>query len=382
MASNDPRWCVDDMLSGCFVGYGQTSATPKPQMAEDVFKDVKVLKGIPVDQFMDTMGFFAASLSFNCTDCHGLASSGDWARYADENANKTTARKMILMVRSINQANFGGTAVVTCHTCHRDEQDPKPLPSFAEQYSTNPLPDDPDQVVIGSQGKNGPTSDKIFDKYLQAIGGAQRVAALTSYTAKGLYNGWDTSHAKVPVEIFAKSPNQRATVVHTLDGDSVRTFDGTAGWIAAPDKPVPLMPLTGGDLYGAKVDAMLFFPADVKQIATQWRVGSATIGDDDVEVVQGITQGQLPVKLYFDPKSGLLLREVRLTRTIVGQNPTEITFEDYRDVAGVKIPFKWTVTWTDGQATVELNSVQPNVSIDPAKLSKPAPFSPPKSQTH
>ena len=35
----------------------------KPLMAEEVFKNVQVLKGIPVNQFMETMGFFAASLA-------------------------------------------------------------------------------------------------------------------------------------------------------------------------------------------------------------------------------------------------------------------------------------------------------------------------------
>ena len=80
----------------------QAAPAQKPQMAEDVFKDIQVLKGIPVDEFMDTMGFFAASLTLNCTDCHGVASGGDWARYADDTPLKTTARKMILMVNAIN----------------------------------------------------------------------------------------------------------------------------------------------------------------------------------------------------------------------------------------------------------------------------------------
>ncbi len=53
---------------------------PKPQMSEDVFKNIQVLRGIPVDEFMGTMGFFAASLSMNCTDCHVNESAGNWNR--------------------------------------------------------------------------------------------------------------------------------------------------------------------------------------------------------------------------------------------------------------------------------------------------------------
>jgi outer membrane lipoprotein-sorting protein len=58
---------------------------------------------------------------------------------------------------------------------------------------------------------------------------------------------------------------------------------------------------------------------------------------------------------------------------MVGVVPTQLDYSDYREVAGVKMPFHWTVTWTDGQSMIELNEVQPNVAIDSAKFGKPAP---------
>ena len=80
------------------------------QMAEVAFKDVTVLKGISVNEFMDTMGFFSASLSWNCTDCHGEDAVDDWANFANDTPRKITARKMIVMVNTINKNNFGGCA--------------------------------------------------------------------------------------------------------------------------------------------------------------------------------------------------------------------------------------------------------------------------------
>src|SRR5262245_18720949 len=79
----------------------QAAAAPKPQMSEEAFKNVRVLKGIPVKEFMNTMGFFAASLSLNCTDCHGSASASDWANYAVDTPIKVRARQMITMVNAI-----------------------------------------------------------------------------------------------------------------------------------------------------------------------------------------------------------------------------------------------------------------------------------------
>src|SRR5207237_6308309 len=118
----------------------------------------------------------------------------------------------------------------------------------------------------------GPTIDQVFDKYIQAVGGAQRVGALTSLTGKGTFIGFETEQSKVPVDFYAKAPNLRSMAVHTRLGDSVRVYDGRAGWIASPDRPVGLLPLTGGNLEGSKIDAMLSFPNQIKPAFSQWRV--------------------------------------------------------------------------------------------------------------
>ena len=96
----------------------QTAPVDKPLMADDFFKNVQVLKGIPVNQFMDTMGFFAASLGLNCTGCHVAESLQDWGKFGDDVPRKRIARQMVAMVNALNKANFGGARRVTCYTCH------------------------------------------------------------------------------------------------------------------------------------------------------------------------------------------------------------------------------------------------------------------------
>src|SRR5439155_5611453 len=117
------------------IASGQAGQQPRPQMSEDVFKNVQVLKGIPVDEFMDTMGMFSASLSLNCIDCHVAESVGTWEKFADETALKRTARRMMLMVNAINKDNFSGVRSVTCYTCHRGDLRPRILPNLAAQYA-------------------------------------------------------------------------------------------------------------------------------------------------------------------------------------------------------------------------------------------------------
>jgi photosynthetic reaction center cytochrome c subunit len=341
-----------------------------PVLAEVFFKNVQVLKGIPVSEFMDTMGFFAASLSLNCTSCHGLESASDVSKFADDTPLKQTARKMILMVRAINREHFAGQRLITCYTCHRGDERPKERPSLAEQYGAPP-PDDPNDVEIPGQASGGPSADQIFDKYLAALGNPQQLAQLTSFVAKGTYSGYDTDKEKYPVEVFAQAPDKHAMMVHMPDGDKTVSYDGRAGWLAEPDTPVPLMELTGQDLDGAKLEAELFFPAKIKQARSKWQAGATTIDDRDVEVIQGTGASQTTIKLYFDKESGLLVRAVHFANTVVGQVTTQTDYSDYRDVSGVKIPFKWTETWVDGQSTTELSDVTTNARIDAAKFAKP-----------
>jgi hypothetical protein len=366
-----PVW----LLNGTSAS-GQAAATAQP-MSEQAFKNVTVLKGIPVDEFMDTMGFISASTNYNCTDCHvEPKTEGDWSVYAQETPRKAIARRMILMVQEINKANFAGARVVTCYTCHRNLQgSPKITPRLAEQYGEPPEPD-PNEVEIRRQTPGAPSADQIFDKYLQAVGGAQKAAAVTSIVFKGTYEGY--AEPKAPVEIYVKAPNQRTMIVHTDGGDRTTTFDGGNGWMAAPsaDKPFPVIRFTGGELDGARLGAGLSFPAGIKQAITRPVVGTTSIGDKDVTIVQGTANGgKSSVKLYFDEQSGLLVRQVSFADTMIGRVPIQVDYSDYRDVAGsgVKLPFHVVTTWTDGQSDVLLTSAETNVAIDAVKFSQPAP---------
>jgi outer membrane lipoprotein-sorting protein len=263
---------------------------------------------------------------------------------------------------------------VTCYTCHHGNPSPKDIPSLAIQYGTPE--EDPNEIEIPPQPANGPSPEQVLDRFIAAVGGPQRAAAHLSFVAKGTYEGYETYHQKVPFELYAKAPAQLATVIHTQNGDSVTVFDGREGWVAAPNNPVPLLPLApGAELDGARLDAQLLFPAQFKQALIQWRAGFpvTSIGDSDVQVIQGIGEGKTRVKLFFDQATGLLTRQVRYAGTLVGANPIQIDYADYRDVSGVKMPFRWTVTWTNGQSTYEITEIQPDVPIDAARFAKPAP---------
>jgi photosynthetic reaction center cytochrome c subunit len=354
------------------VGTANAQARGDLRPAEQVFKNVQSMKGIPADEFMSTMGFFSASLGISCSDCHTAESGGNWEKYADDTDRKRRSRGMIAMVNTMNKSFFAGRRVLTCYTCHRGSTSPEVTPDLTQFYA-NLRYREPDKMV--QPFPNGPEPAEILDQYLKAIGGEQKAAALTSVAAKGTFQTYGIP-TKYAMELFAKAPAQHTMIVHNLaGGELIDTFDGRDGWIMQPSQltPLPVMERTGGEVDGVKLTAMLTFPAQIKKLLTEWRVGApAVIDDRDMTLVQGTMNGKFPVNLYFDDETHLLMRTVTYADSPVGLAPMEVDYSDYRELAGIKVPYKMTMTWLDGRSIIVLTEAQANVAIDASKFARPA----------
>jgi quinol-cytochrome oxidoreductase complex cytochrome b subunit len=339
-----------------------------PLMVEDVFKNVQALKGIPVDEFMGTMGIMSASLGLCCSDCHPGAGTDKVVWESDENPRKVQARQMAFMVQAINRENFSGQQEVTCWTCHRLRLTPLKTPTLDQFYGEAQT--ELDDVV--SKAGGAPPAEQVLNKYLQALGGADKVSAITSIAGTGKVMAFGNFGGGGNFEYFAQAPDKRAMLSHLPDGESSRTFDGRNGWFAIPLAVIPKYPLTAGELDGARLDAQLAFPAQIAKTLTALRVGPITeINGKQVYLVQGNGARGAFVSLYFDFQSGLLVRTIRYTPSKIGKVPTQVDFENYRDVGGIKFPFTWTFTWLDGRDSFDFADVKFNVPIDPAKFGEP-----------
>jgi photosynthetic reaction center cytochrome c subunit len=369
----------------------QAAAQAGPQTSEQVFKNVRVLKGIPVDDFLGTMGVMSAALGFDCSECHTGAGT-DRVDWAADTQRKVMARKMVLMMTAINKDNFSGRQMVTCWSCHHGRDRPATTPALETVYG--PGSQEMDDVLAQMPGQS--SADEVINKYVQAIGGAERLAGLKSYVAKGTSVGFGGFGGGGQVQIFAKFPDQRATFIEFPDapdrGASIRTYNGREGWLKTPLTVLGEYELTGGELDGARLDAQLAFPAQIKQVLSNLRVSlpvaisdlpgpssqtskeSAGLGQDRVvNVVQGTGPRGILTTLYFDKESGLLLRVVRYGKSPIGRVPTLVDYADYRDIGGIKMPFRMTFAWLDGRDAIQLSEVQTNVAIDAARFGRPAP---------
>src|ERR1700722_14208226 len=145
----------------------QSSGSAAP-LAEQQYKNIKVLKGIPADQVIPAMEFITASLGVECEFCHVRREHGGMAFDQDEKKPKQIARKMNEMINAINKNNFEGHREVTCYSCHHGAAHPVGTPLVAVEGEKPPAMGDHDKQSEPALL----SADSVFDKYLTAPGGA------------------------------------------------------------------------------------------------------------------------------------------------------------------------------------------------------------------
>ena len=347
--------------------FGSTLSRPKspggtavPKTADQAYKNIQVLKDAPSDQLIPAMQFITISLGVQCDFCHL-----ERAFEKDDKEPKQTARKMMRMMFAINKDSFDGQQKVTCFACHRGARKPAAIPTIDEK-----------EGIVIADGKPGPESntaglpsaDEILQKYLQAIGGADAAARISSRVQKGTLT---VGSKHFPVDVLAKAPAKRVTTVHFPGGDSITGINGEEGWLSTPGRGVHDM--GPSELDGASVDAKLFFPATIRQLFKELRVQQQEqINGHVAYLVVGIRDNWPPVQLYFDQESGLLVRMLRYVQTPLGPNPAQIDYLDYRAEGGVKTPYRWIVAHPNARFTIQIDQADLPAPITDDKFAKPA----------
>src|SRR5262249_37184300 len=149
----------------------QESASDKT--AEQVYKNIQVLKDLRASDLDGVMTFMSAALGVGCTYCH----TNPWE--SDQKSAKLAARRMIQMTRAINVEHFSGNPAVTCFTCHRGQHNSVPNPPI--DFALGSSPDDESSAVKTSL----PSTDEVIDNYLRAVGDATAIAAIKTRVSHG-----------------------------------------------------------------------------------------------------------------------------------------------------------------------------------------------------
>lgn len=357
---------------------GATGATSEKTI-DQVQKNIKVLSGIPQGQLLPMMNLMAASLGVRCNYCH-VNNSGQWDYAADDKKEKNSAREMITMTMGINKTNFGGRLEVACYTCHKGRSSPLSVPAL-------PLPQPPPRPQGGAGGPGGPrpqgtagapgaaartappqpTADDILNKYIAAIGGQAALDKLKTRTMKGTYAAANGESAAFEVDQAA--PEKFHLAITLPQGKMERSFDGAVGWERGPRG---VSELGGQMLVDMKGAFSMFSNVKLKEQFTRMSVRKDKLNDRDVFMIAATRVDGKRERLYFDAESGLLLRRSSSVQTPIGVVPQEMSFEDYRDVDGVKVPFAISILTVDQGSTATLKYTDiKNVPVDESIFNRP-----------
>jgi photosynthetic reaction center cytochrome c subunit len=340
---------------------------PGPASAEK-YMNVQVLKDLPAAQLPDAMVFMAASLGANCGFCHVRTPQGEWAFEKDDKPEKKTARQMLRMTQGLNAQFFDGKPTVTCSSCHQSRHEPSPMPPLAQALT----PDQAATLAARGEGRGGrppaptETADEVIAKYVQALGGEQRLRTMKSAVLRGtaIGRGGDAS----PVVVEQAGPDRYRSTVESKP-PMTRAFDGDSAWL---DTGGHVRQLEGVQLaYAASLDDT-GLALRLKDKYAGLTVGRYDrIDGRDVVWLNGRPSAAVTEALAFDRGSGLLARRVVRLPTPMGRLPVQIDYADYREVDGLKVPFEVRLTDWETVLTKKFAGVELNAAIDQARFKAP-----------
>jgi outer membrane lipoprotein-sorting protein len=322
------------------------------QPVEKTRKNIQVLKGLPESQLFPLMNFVSTSLGVKCDYCH-VKNGDNWVWESDDKDAKQSGRYMMKMVLEINKTNFDRDTAVTCFTCHRGSTVVARLPSLPPHDSVR------NEAAL-------PTADQVLAKYFAAVGGKDVAAKLKTTVMKGtLEFDRDPKERNGQIEVTVKEPGKYLITRTTPQGLATLTVNGEAAWIKTGNGS---RNLSGHDLELTRRGAVAFYsPIKVVDQPAQMKVlGTEKIGDRETYVLALVIDPDTTTKFFFDTQTGLLLRQLTTTRTMLAPLPEQVDFEDYKDVDGVKLPFtiRSSDTATYSTTTRKFTEIKHNVAVD------------------
>jgi hypothetical protein len=241
------------------------------------------------------------------------------------------------------------------------------IPSLAQEPPAKPEAKAPEVAAPEPL----PSIDQILDKHLESMGGKAALEKLTSRQVSGVFD-IPAFGASGTLKAYAKAPNKNVSVADVAGfGQFLRGFDGTIAW--EQDPTAGLREISGAELSARKRDADFYADLHLKDLFSKLTVkAKEKVGEKEAWLVEATPAEGTPEKLYFDVKSGLLIRHDAERESAQGSALVETYYEDYKEVDGVKIPFTIRQVNPAFAMTFKIDEVKHNVEIEDAKFAKPA----------
>ena len=221
---------------------------------------------------------------------------------------------------------------------------------------------------IVSEGEQ-PSVEQIIGWWVEAIGGEKALRASTTRVAKGTIDVVGVSRGG-SLEIYSKAPNKTLTMVTAEPlGQLKLGFNGRVGW---EQSIRGFRILRGVELSALKRDSDYYSPATLHaNYQTIKLLGKSRIGYVEVYVLELKPAMAIAERLYIDANTHFPIRLNATRTTSQGSLPVEIYFDDWRDVDGLKIPFRVTQRFPSLSLAFKIEEVQHDVPLNDAIFESP-----------
>jgi len=246
------------------------------------------------------------------------------------------------------------------------------MPCIAQEPPAKPEPKAPEpKAAEAATPEPLPTIDQILDKMIENLGGKAALEKITSREVSGSFE-IPAFNVVGTLKAYAKAPNKNVSIADVPGfGIVQRGFDGTTAWEQEPT--AGLREVTGPELSARKRDSDLHADLHMKDLFKKLTVkGKEKVGDKEAYLVEATPAEGNPEKLYFDVKSGLLIRHDAERESAQGSALIETYLGDYKEVDGVKVPCTMRQVNPAFEMTIKITEIKHNVEIEDAKFAKPA----------
>lgn len=235
-------------------------------------------------------------------------------------------------------------------------------------------------VLAWAQASPAQTVEEVIEKSLAALGGRAAHAKVKTRAMAGTIT-LTTPAGDIPgtIEIWNALPNKARTLIKAdlsafgagpLEID--QRFDGQIGYVL--DTLQGNRDITGNQLDNLRNTGFPHVFMTYKEMGIGAKLsGKEKVGDRDAHVVLFEPAQGSTIRQYIDAETFIPIRfSLKVNIPQMGTDVEQTTdFFDFREVDGLKMPFKLTSSSTVQSFTVVLSRVEHNVAVDETLFAKP-----------
>jgi outer membrane lipoprotein-sorting protein len=215
-----------------------------------------------------------------------------------------------------------------------------------------------------------PSVEEIIKKYEEALGGKAATEKVTSRIMKGTLEVTNFG-ATGTFEIMNKAPNKYVSTAVVDSYGTVQTgFDGSSAWSSNPQTGATKMEGESAAQMRRQADYLAEFKLR-EHFPKMTLKEKLKVGEKETYVVEAVPAEGGPEKFYFEIQTGLMIRRDAETQGPEGKVPTEFFLEDYREVEGVKIPFRLRQNTPMYNIEIKFIESKQNVEIEDSRFEMP-----------